>query len=423
MIPLALWDLYARFRSIQAPSGLPAVIPTPTEPPDAARYHRHLADALLPFWASRSLDLVHGGYFNHLDGQGNVYDGRKDSVMQGRTLYAFARGYEQLGKPEYLEHARHGFQFMADHLWDTEYGGWFQTVSREGEVLLPAKRVWDQAFVLLGLADYARVSGDGRAFDYATRTWDALERHAWDRRHGGYSRAFSRDWRLDSACKMLQSQLNMLEAAQSLAGASGDQRYAGRVQELLTLILGRMREPKHGWLVESCRADWRYDPFPVRDVVSIGHNLKMAGILARLDADDGNNYLTAAEELMDLCLRHAWDEANGGFFQFVYRNGRLARSGKPWWPQCDGIVTLLSLISRGEIERYGDCLRRLESFAFTHLFDAEVGEWHSACTAAGQVTDARKSSDWKCAYHGVRLAVLADGFLRDAALQQQSART
>ena len=423
MLPLALWDLYARLRSVQRPAGAAAASHLDPASPDPNRYRRHLEHELLPFWASHCLDREHGVYFNHLDGQGNVSDTRKDSVMQGRTLYAFAHGYEELSNRQYLEHARHGFDFLVEHLWDTRYSGWFQAVSREGEVVSAAKRVWDQAFVLLGLADYARISGDSRPSDYATRTWGTLEQRAWDQRHGGYFRAFEQDWRPASPRKTLQSQLNMLEAAQGLAKASGDRRYSDRVRDLLGLILGRMRDPKYGWLVESCREDWRYDPLPVRDIISVGHNLKTAGILARLD-DDSDQDLATARELMELCLRHAWDDANGGFFQFVYRNGRLAWSGKQWWPQCDGIVALLALISRGvEVERYSDYLRRLESFAFTYLFDAEVGEWHSACTADGRVTDARKSSDWKCAYHSVRLAVLADGFLREGTLWPASAET
>ena len=291
-------------------------------------------------------------------------------------------------------------------MWDRDAGGWFQAVTRNGETLRAHKRLFDQAYVLLGLSVYARASGDPDVLERAVETYDLLERYAWDDEHGGYYERCDRDWALSSSDKTLQVQLDMLEALRSLASVTHRREHVARGEQLTDLIMTRMRDPRTGCFVEHFHRNWRSHPLRTRDVIQIGHNLKAIWLLpqGRDPADDhGTAILTTGREVMDFCLEHGWDHRYGGFFQFVARNGSIAGVEKQWWPMCDGILALLTLLAAVGDPRYRTHAAALEAFAFRHFADPVFGEWYTACRRDGSPLDKTKGRSWKAAYHTVQL--------------------
>jgi mannose/cellobiose epimerase-like protein (N-acyl-D-glucosamine 2-epimerase family) len=291
-------------------------------------------------------------------------------------------------------------------MWDRDAGGWFQTVTRNGETLRAHKRLFDQAYVLLGLSVYARASGDPCVLERAVETYELLERHAWDDEHGGYYERCDRDWAVSSTDKALLVQIDMLEAVGALAAITRRREHVLRVQELTDLILFRMRDPASGCFLEHFHRDWRYHPLRTRDVVRVGLNLKASWLLLQGRETVGDREpatLPASREVMDFCLEHGWDHRYGGFFQFVARNGSIARPAKEWWPMCDGMLALLTLLARVGDSRYRDHAIALEGFAFGHFVDPVFGEWYTTCHRDGSPLDENKGRSSKAAYHTVQL--------------------
>jgi mannose/cellobiose epimerase-like protein (N-acyl-D-glucosamine 2-epimerase family) len=399
----ALWGSYARARAarLKLSTDWRGGVRRPTtsrpySPLQPERYREHLAESLLPFWTRHSIDTECGGFLNCLDREGRAFDTAKVAAMQARMIYVFARGHQVLGDGGSLEIARRGLRFVVDHFWDREAGGWFHSVTRSGETVRSSKRLFDQAYVLLGLSVYGGVSGDYEAIERALDTYDLLERHAWDETHGGYFERCDRDWSVSSSDKTLCVQIDMLEAIRSLAHFTHRRELSLRADELRNLITSRMRDPTTGCFLEHFHRDWRYHPLRTRDVVQIGHNLKAIWLLPH-GAD------AASREVIDFCLAHAWDRRYGGFFQFVARNGSIARAKKLWWAMCDGILALLKLCGAEENERYRQYAAALEDFAFTYFVDPVFGEWYTACHRDGSPLDTRKGSSGKAAYHTAQL--------------------
>jgi mannose/cellobiose epimerase-like protein (N-acyl-D-glucosamine 2-epimerase family) len=382
--------------------------PALDNPLDPERYRRHLAASLLPFWADHSIDTEFGGFLNCLDRQGRVFDTAKVSAMQARMIYAFARGHEVLGDSAYLDIARLGARFLTDHMWDRDAGGWFHKVTRNGETIRSQKRLFDQAYVLLALSVYARVSGDSAVLERAVEAYDLLDRHAWDREHGGYYERCDRDWSVSSSHKTLIVHIDMLDAVRALAAVTQRREHALRAEELTDLLMSRMRDRGTGCFVEHFYRDWRYHPLRTRDVIRIGQNFKAIQLLAlaggSAHAQDSTK-TAAGREIMDFCLEHAWDHRHGGFFQFVARSGSIASAEKLWWTMCDGILALLTLYAAEGNARYREYAAALESFAFTHFVDPVFGEWYTSCRRDGSPLDTRKGSIGKAAYHTVQLCV------------------
>jgi mannobiose 2-epimerase len=368
-------------------------------------FRTHLTEALLPFWQQHASDSHFGGFITHLDRQGKVYDDSlKTAAMQARMVYGFSSGYELSGSREYLQLAKQGLRFLIDNFWDREQGGWYQDVHRDGRVRTPYKDSFAQAYVLLGLAECYRLTHETEALVYAKKTYEVMERHLWDSQNLGYYETCYSDWREKSTMKTICIQLDMLIAIMTLYGITRDQAHLSRACQLANLITTRMIDRSFGGLLERFSRDWSYQPVVTHDQLWIGHCLKGAWLLLEMDRLTGvQNYFNLARNLVDYCLRHGWDNRYGGFYQYVFRRGRVASGEKIWWTQCEGMQALLLLYSLCGEEKYLEYFRCLADYAFTNFYDVEYGEWVASCYADGAVKDERKGGTWKAAYHTVQM--------------------
>ena len=78
-------------------------------------------------------------------------------------------------KNEFLKIAEHGFKFLEDVMWDKKYGGFYDLVKRNGEVVKEngqiIKRAYGNSFALYGLAAYYKASGNEEALELAKQTF------------------------------------------------------------------------------------------------------------------------------------------------------------------------------------------------------------------------------------------------------------
>ncbi len=401
-LPLRLWEAYAFLHRVRVSAGAAAVGPSPASGLyDGEYFRRQLVEEILPFWEEHSVDRRHGGFLVHLDRRGRIYDAsRKFAAMQGRMVYAFSIGHRLQPGAGYLDRAEQGVQFLFDHFWDDRFGGWYRVVHRDGRPDVTVKHMFDHSYVLIGLSEYYRETRDPEVLGYIERTCQRLADHLWDREHLGYFECCRRDWRVRASRKTICTHLDVLAVAISLAETLGGRRNAEWIEQIADIIVQRMRDRRHGSLLEIFDRDWRYDPLATRDKIEFGHNLKGAWMLLRAYELTGNrDHYAIARRLVDYCLRYGWDDENGGFYQHGYRNGMLARDEKLWWPECEGILVLLRLHRLSGDPRYFEYFTRLTSFVDRHFRDAEAGEWFRTVSRDGTARDTRKGGDYKAAFH------------------------
>jgi len=97
-------------------------------------YSRGLLEDTVPFWTRYSVDHEYGGYLTFLDRDGSLFGTDKPVWLQGRIIWMFSRLYNRIEKrPEWLELARHGLDFLLKHCFDTD-GRAFFLVTRDGTV-------------------------------------------------------------------------------------------------------------------------------------------------------------------------------------------------------------------------------------------------------------------------------------------------
>jgi len=109
--------------------------------PEARRDHiasdmeNVLVDNLLNTWYPRCVDSLHGGFLSAFTFDfAPAENQEKMIVTQARHTWTNAKAamrYPDIA--HFKTSAAHGFEFLRDVMWDKQYGGFFQLVTRQGK--------------------------------------------------------------------------------------------------------------------------------------------------------------------------------------------------------------------------------------------------------------------------------------------------
>ena len=150
---------------------------------------------ILSFWFDKMQDRRQRGFYGQMRGDGTlVPEADKGCILNARILWSFSAAYRILRKPDYLMAATRAKDYILEHFIDKIYGGAYWSLDAEGNPLDTKKQFYAIGFVIYGLTEYARATGDPEAFDYAIRLYDCIEQHSWDPQYGGYIEACTREW-------------------------------------------------------------------------------------------------------------------------------------------------------------------------------------------------------------------------------------
>lgn len=82
---------------------------------------------------------------------------------------------------------RHGYEYLRDVMWDAERGGWYACVDRDGRPRDGGdKHGHGSVYAIHACVDVARTLGEPEALGFAREGLQWLDEHAWDRERGGY---------------------------------------------------------------------------------------------------------------------------------------------------------------------------------------------------------------------------------------------
>ncbi len=135
-----------------------------------AFYEDHLRNQVMPFWTENCIDWDNGGINNMVNDEGTILSTDKFMWSQGRALWTFSALYNHLDRDSrWLEIADNIADFVMNHGRDTD-GAWAFRLHADGSVAEPPKSVYVDAFIIYGLTEYARATGNRRAIEIARET-------------------------------------------------------------------------------------------------------------------------------------------------------------------------------------------------------------------------------------------------------------
>ncbi|MCR4994443.1 MAG: AGE family epimerase/isomerase [Bacteroidales bacterium] len=115
----------------------------------AQLYRSELLDRVVPFWLNKSQDTEFGGYFTCLDRDGSVYDTDKFVWLQGREVWMFAKLYNNVEhRQEWLDCAIQGAEFLKAHGHDGNLN-WYFALDREGHPLVEPYNIFSYTFAVI----------------------------------------------------------------------------------------------------------------------------------------------------------------------------------------------------------------------------------------------------------------------------------
>jgi cellobiose epimerase len=375
-----------------------------------------LTENILPFWYPGILDYEHGGYRLNHDREGRWRGpANKCLVTQARTVWFFSRLVNsRYGCSEYLNAARHGYDFLYGQMWDAQFGGFYWEVEAARPIATkPDKHLYGQAFALFALAEYAKASGDSTASAAAQNLFNLFETHAHDGRYGGYRECFKRDWKVPGhenylgsppMTKSMNTHLHLMEAITQYYLLTHDSRARDRLIELIFVNSNSVVRKNLGACTEGYLENW--EPLHGRnyDRISYGHDIENICLLAEACRASGvfsSLFLDLYRSLFHYALQYGFDQKDGGFFDSGPFGAKADRRDKIWWVQAEGLVAALQMYRLTNEEIYWNCFSSTLEWIVNRQADWEHGDWYETVGENGEASG-NKAGPWKSAYHNGR---------------------
>ncbi len=368
-------------------------------------YRDGLLNDTLPFWFPRCVDTEQGGFFTALDRDGAIIDTDKGVWQQGRISWLLATLYNTVEqRPEWLAWSRAGITFLKQHGFDTDGRMFFQVI-RDGRPLRKRRYVFSEAFAALAFAAYAKASGDEEAATQARNLFDNFLR-------------FTTTPGLLPPKGIIQTRpakgiaypMITINVAQQLRECLGDtELFSDRIDRCIAEIRTDFVHPELECVLETVGPGGEFiDHFDGR-TLNPGHAIEAAWfILHEAQYRGGDADLIALGcRMLEWMWARGWDREYGGLLYFVDVKGLPVQEYwhdmKFWWPHNEAIIATLLAYRMTGNETYAAWHRQVHDWAYAHFPDPEYGDWFGYLHRDGSVSAPLKGNMWKGPFHLPRM--------------------
>ncbi len=365
----------------------------------ARQYKSELLDRVMPFWMEKSIDSEFGGYFTCLERDGEVFDTDKFVWLQGREVWMLATLYNKVEKRrEWLDAAIQGAEFLKKHGHDGRLN-WYFALDREGHPLVEPYNIFSYTFAVLAFGQLSIATGNREYAEIAKKTFDIVLSKV-DNPKGRWSKAAPGARALKSfALPMILCNV-ALEIEPLLDKDFLDKTIQTCVHEVMDVFY----RPELGLIVEHLGTDNQLVDCMDGRQLNPGHAIEAMWFIMDLGKRLGDPALI--EKAKNIALAEAeygWDKQYGGIFYFMDRLGRplqqLEWDQKLWWVH---IETLITMIKGYELTGDARCLEwfeRVHDYVWSHFMDPEYPEWYGYLNRRGEVLLTLKGGKWKGCFH------------------------
>ncbi len=400
---------------------------------------------ILRFWLDKMQDQENGGFYGRIDGNGVLHkEAEKGAILNARILWSFSAAYRVLRKQEYLDAATLAKDYIIDHFIDKEYGGVYWSLDCKGNPVDTKKQFYAIGFVIYGLSEYARATGDKQALDYALQLFDCIEEHSLDHKDNGYIEACTREWgeiadmrlsELDANYpKSQNTHLHIIEPYTNLYRCMQEFRAAEscnyvpvigsvlpvdvtvlpevmeRVELALRNLIGiftdRILNPETHHLDLFFDMDWTREAGRLE---SYGHDIECSWLMheAALVLGD-RDVLNKVEPIVQMVAKASEKglRPDGSMIHEANLDTGHVDDDLHWWVQAENVVGWFNIYQYFGDESALDKALLCWNYIKTQLIDWENGEWHWSRHPDGTLnTVDDKAGFWKCPYHNSRMCL------------------
>ena len=384
----------------------------------AAECEAELTGHILPFWMN--LRDPRGGYYGQVTGDLALHkNAPKGMILHARILWAFSSAYLKFGKPEYLDAARHAFDFLMQG-WDMQNGGFYWSMTADGKPFETDKYAYCNAFCIYGLTLYSEAAKDHDALALALKCFDCIEAHFAEK--DGYIETFTENWQpLENdhlsehdlhAAKTMNTTLHLIEAYAELYRVTHYAYIGEALQRLLELLRDMIYIPAQKMLGVFFNENLEL----IGDLHSYGHDIEASWLVDHACDCLNKKKLTAEfREINYQLANHVYDAA---FHDGALYNERFMQDTdktRVWWVQAEGVIGFLNAAKTAErqkknpaaAEQFISCALTLWDYLKQHQIDRREGsEWYAETDITGSPSGGGDMAGiWKCPYHNSRMCM------------------
>ena len=404
-----------------------------------------LENNILRFWLDKMQDTVNGGFYGRMDGRMQLHpEAEKGAILNARILWSFSAAYRVLGHQAYLDAATRAKDYIIDHFIDTEHGGVYWSIDYQGNPLDTKKQFYAIGFMIYGLSEYARATGDREALDYAIALFDSIEEHAFDREYNGYIEACTRDWQpiadmrlseLDANypksqnthLHIIEPYTNLLRCIKEMQAATTCNyvpvlgavlpvdivvpietlaRIEGALRNLIHIFTDDILNPETHHLDLFFEMDWTRGAGRLE---SYGHDIECSWLLHEAALVLGDRQVLEKVEPIVREIAKASEKGlrpDGSMIHEANLDTGHVDDDLHWWVQAENVVGWLNIY-----QHFGDdkALQRADAcwqYIKQNLIDYEHGEWFWSRRKDGMLNmDDDHAGFWKCPYHNSRMCL------------------
>ena len=376
-----------------------------------------LTGNILPFWIDKMVDHENGGFYGRIDGHGNLHaDAEKGGILNARILWTFSAAYRVLGKSEYLEMATRAKDYIIAHFIDREYGGTYWSLDYKGNPKDTKKQFYAIGFMIYGLSEYVRATGDKEALDYAIQLFECIEEHSLDVIYNGYIEACTREWGeiadmrlsvLDANYpKSQNTHLHIIEPYANLYRVWKDERLEKALRNMINIFTDKILNPETNHLDLFFEKDWTRG---AGHLESYGHDIECSWLMheAALVLGDAE-VLKKVEEIVPLVAKASEKGLNpdGSMIHEANLDTGHVDDDLHWWVQAEAVVGFYNIYQHFGDESALDKSLQCWQYIKDNLIDYEAGEWYWSRHPDGTLNlDDDKAGFWKCPYHNGRMCL------------------
>ncbi len=374
-----------------------------------AVYRDGLLEDTLPFWLGHAIDSRHGGFLFSLDRDGSVVDTDKSMWAHGRFVWLLSTLFDTVQRrPEWLDAARHGLDFIRQHGFDDD-GRMFFQVTRDGRPLRKRRYLFTETFATIALAAYGKAADDDQARQQALDLFRLIVRY-----HTTPGLLQPKGIPETRPAKGLGMPMILMATAQVLRESVDDSNCDEWpicnewIDRSIDEIRRDFMKPEFEAVMETVGPNGELiDSFDGR-LLTPGHAIEAAWFImheSKLRGDD--ELLRTGLTILDWSWQHGWDAEYGGIIYYRDAKGlpctEYWHDMKFWWPQNEAIIaTLLAYQLTGD-EKYARWHALVHDWAYRHFPDPQHGEWFGYLHRDGRISSSLKGNLWKGPFHLPRM--------------------
>lgn len=361
-------------------------------------YKTELLENIVPFWLTNSVDMENGGYFNSLSRTGEVFDTDKFVWLQAREVWTFSMLYNKLEKrKEWLEIATVGAEFLLKH-GHKEFD-WYFSLTAQGEPLVQPYNIFSYTFAAMAFSSMYKATGNDRYKEAAQKTFTKIIERK-DNIKGEWNKAVTSTRQLKSfAFPMILCNL-ALEMDEIIDRKFQDEIVSSMSHDVINVFY---KEELH-LIMENLNADGSISDTYDGRVVNPGHSLEAMWFIMDIGVKNNDKELIVKAKNISLdILEYGWDKKYGGIFYFMDIKKtpltQLEWDQKLWWVHLEALITTIKGYALTRDKRCLDWFYKLHEYSWTHFKDKEHPEWFGYLNRQGEVLLDLKGGKWKGCFH------------------------